>query len=274
MSITAPPAPVLTPIATFDPCPRVAVAFTDLDAAATLITVYRIADGEQTAVRGAQNAAATAGAFVIVDYEAPFGVELTYQAQLSDGTQTSPLGPTASATLDVDDIALTDPLDPASTVRLSFTSDALTSITQTDDTELITMMGRSRPIVQSFGLGSITQMPINVMTETVQDAIALRELLDASPLLLRTPGKDDLFADLPRGLYCRITASRGWPGWVLQRGARKWTLTADEVQPQSMAVIAAVISWQTYMDAFPTWQDAMNVYTTWEDAMLNPPGGF
>lgn len=272
--VAAPPAPTLT----FLPAgnglgPRVLVEFAGLDVTATAITVTCIAGGETRTVRGARKAA-TAGSFTVVDFEAPF-TAVTYQGQVWAGATASPLGATSTVavTVDADEVWLSDPLDPENSMRVSLEGSSLQGVQRTPDFEVLHMIGRKKNPVQFFGLGGITNLPFHPITETAADAQKLLGLLDVAPLLVRSPA-GGLFQLLPATLYAVLSGSGAWPGWTGNFDAVQWTLTAEEVAPQTLDVVLRTVTIQTYMDAYPLISDLMGAYATMADEMHNPPGGY
>src|SRR4051812_9904982 len=106
-------APTLTPTIDSNPSPRVLVVFSTLASGTQTINVYRTAEGRRFLVRGGVNLFAVGGASVM-DYECPFGVAATYQAEQFDISGIS-LGftDTTAITLNVTQTWIHQPLSPS-----------------------------------------------------------------------------------------------------------------------------------------------------------------
>jgi len=269
----APGGPTLT--AKSDPCPGVEVYFPTLDAAVDTITVWRTADGVTEAVAGALRATA-AGDFVVDDWQVPFGVVSTYSGEVFDINGASLLGAQSAIQVESADVWMQAQVDPSESFIVDLQPGSFTGIGRQRRTQQVFVAGISRPFEQNWGLSAISGMPFNVLTQGDQQAAALVSLLEASPLLIRTPPK---FTTIPRLLSASVKQPSQDPldwnrttlNWIV------WTLTVDEVQPFSKAILRPLITWDDWAAAFPagsyTWDDVMAVYGagTWTDAVRNPP---
>lgn len=276
----APVAPTLTEKSV--PCPGVEVYFPTLDAAAVRITVWRIADGVREAVRGAEGASVS-GDFVVTDWEAPFGVVATYVGEIFDTDGASITGSQSSIQIDRNEVWFQDQVDPElslpiyldPTTRQALTRGAAETIRRTRSTSKQFVFGRSRPFLQNFGLGPIESLPMGSYTESESAMQTMLELLQVSPLTVRTP---PLFASLPRVLSVDIASPEARPVRQDKGGYRHlWLLTLDEVAPVAKAIIKPLVTWSDWETAFPadefTWDDVILIYSagTWTDAVRNPP---
>lgn len=104
--------PSLIPFLDPSPCPRVQVLFPAFATGTVTVTIRRTAEGRTFPVRGGVNLYAVGGASVM-DYEVPFGVAATYQAEQFDVNGLS-LGYTdpGSITIAVTDTWVHQPLSP------------------------------------------------------------------------------------------------------------------------------------------------------------------
>lgn len=111
------------------PCPRAEVLVTGLEPNVASVTVYRLAAGREFTVRGAVSAP-TAGALTRIDFEIPFGLDVTYRAEFFDSSGVS-LGYVSSnpVRLDVAETWLHNPLNPqgATPVHVEFETAAVLS---------------------------------------------------------------------------------------------------------------------------------------------------
>lgn len=277
----APDAPALAEKS--DPCPGVEIYFATLDGDAATITVWRIADGVREEVRGALRAS-VAGDFVVTDWEAPFGVEITYVGEIYDAGGASVSGAQASIMIDVQDVWFQDQVDPELSFSLRFAEDtaawllrgSVAQIARTRRTTKQFVFGRPRPFLQNFGLGAIESLAVSVLTETEQHMQTMLALAQVSPIVVRTP---PAFASLPRVLSADVPRPIAEP---FDQGngdafSHVWLLTLDEVEPVSKALIRPLVTWGDWEAAFPeadyTWTDVELLYSagTWTDAVRNPP---
>ena len=270
----APAAPALSVQAT--PGPSVEVYFATLHVDADTITVFRTADGITEAVAGAERASVS-GDFVVVDTQVPFGVVSSYVGRIFDASGASLDGPPATITVESDDVWFQSQLDPTTAVAVELMEQTFSSVSRKRRTERVYVAGLARPFEQNWGMGGIEGLPFNVLSRGDNAAIGLQFLLGYSPLLIRTPPR---LTTLPRALSASITNPIHEPlDWAQANteNAIVWTLTVDEVQPTSKAVVRPLITWDDWTTAFPsgtyTWADVMAVYGagTWTDAIRNPP---
>ena len=121
--------------------------------------------------------------------------------------------------------------------------------------------------------GLLANVNLSVKTDTLTQADKLQNVLSAGVVLVRTTPR----IRIPPLLYVAIgpvpevdTAGAD----AVQYGGQRldWPLTGNEMTRTNIGVALPPVSWQTYMDAFPTWQDMADAYPTWLDAKKNPPG--
>lgn len=264
----------VAPTLTEKPGFGVEVFFPTLDVDAVEITVWRTADGETEAVAGALHATVS-GDFVVTDFGVPFGVISSYVAEIFDVGGASLTGLPATIQVDSSNVVLSNPVDPEQILAVTMTEVSFSRVSRPRRTEQVFVFGLARPFEQNLGKGAIQGLPFQVETATSVEASALQDILDQSPLLIRTPPN---FVTVPRLLYASIKQPEHDPSeWQVGGEAIVWTLTVDEVQPTSKAIIRPLITWDDWTDAFPsgsfTWDDVLSVYAagTWTDAIRNPP---
>lgn len=110
-----PSAPSVVPMPHGSPVPAVQVTVTEVWPGTQVVNVYRIADGREFQVRGGVRKLAVGGTSV-VDWEAPFGVPITYRVEcFADAAATVSLGYSdpAETVLDVRRAWLHQPLNPS-----------------------------------------------------------------------------------------------------------------------------------------------------------------
>lgn len=268
----APGAPTLT--AKTAPQPGVEVYFPTLDAGVDKITVWRVADGTREAVAGALKTSAS-GDFVVTDWQVPFGVVATYVGEVFDIVGASLLGATSNIIIACNDVWFSSQVDPSLSFTVNLEKVAFSEVSRQRRTQQVWVAGASLPFEQDWGIGGITGLPFTVYTESETQASAMDVLLQSSPLLIRTP---PTFFDLPRSLSASIKQPKHTPFDLAKGGTTiVWTLTVDEVQPFSKAIVRPLVTWDDWTAAFPsgsfTWDDVKAVYGagTWTDAKRTGP---
>lgn len=272
------PATTLDPLEDPTPSPRVQISVVDLYPSTRAVTLYRVVDGISYTVREAILLAAT-GSFVANDYEAPFGVDVTYQAmQFSDLDGLIPLGltPIATTLLDVVEDWITDPLRPANALRVEFTDKAGS---QPSAPFPYTQHRVNTPtglrIVALVGDRSLlTGLNMDFYTSTDDERAQITTILEQSGglLCLRTPPVGSMKL-IPRTLY--VVAGNPVPddfNLSADLPDVEWYNTVDEISAPEIGFGVPIVTWQNYVDAFPTWNDFNAAYLTWFDAEKNPPG--
>ena len=276
----APVAPTLTEKTT--PTPGVEVYFPTLDSDAVTIIVWRLAGDGREPVQGADREAVS-GDFVVTDWHVPFGVDVTYVGEIFDIGGASISGAQSTIVVDRDEVWFQDQLDAERSVRIRLTDDAEEWLLRGAGSELVRkrksarqfVFGRRSPFLQNFGLGGLEGVQLDSYTESEDDMNAMLDLMESSPIVVRTP---PIFASLPRVLFADVPTPTARPVAQSQGGYRHlWLLRADEVEPTSRAVIRPLVTWADWEAAFPTadytWDDVELIYSagTWTDAVRNPP---
>jgi hypothetical protein len=254
--------------------PMVAVTWDtgELPANTNTVIVYRTVDGVETTVRNGYNLYAVGGA-IVDDWEAPIGVPVTYRAECFNSVGTD-LGSTASSvavTILADTVGtawLSDPLDETSPVKVTMAGQAGQAPSRPIPGQVYQV--GLRTIVLAGVPGLISNLDMGFYTQTTADRETVLALVKKANglLLLRTPPP----MMVPRLLYCfcpGMTPSE----FRLTQGVEKiaWANPVTEVSPTTASTSVSSVSWQTYIDAFPTWADMEAAYATWFDAMKTPP---
>jgi hypothetical protein len=263
------------------PMPSVEVYFSGLGSGSpTRITVYRLADGETNIVRTANNVAATT-AFTVTDYEAPFGVVISYYAEVFNAAGTSlGLSPLATTTLNSDSIWVHDPLDLSNfTVITPWASDStlaqnsFENIERGYDVNLSNVIGKKKPIIQFYGEKAIQGLEFEVITSTNAAYDALELLLQVAPVLIRTPVR---FYNLPRLLYGVLRGSQQPLTWHLNTSNQPITrlkFSVDETEQPGIGLVFAYYTYSYWQARYATYTAANAAYGagTYVNAVRNPP---
>lgn len=241
----------------------------DLHVGTETITVTRSYGNRSATVRGAENAFAAGGA-VFDDWEIPLGVNVTYTAECFDADG-APLGFANPVEVRWDDDPslgwISDPLSPGDAVRVELVADFANMMTRTRQMQLHQVGNR---VVSLLGAaGKLQGLNVHIQLKNLADSDRLNEILAVTSVLIRTMPP----IRLPRLLYCVIPQVNEVDiDAQFGRDLIRWELVGNEVDPTTLDIVLPIVSWQTYMDAFPTWADMEAAYPTWFDAMKNPPG--
>lgn len=237
----------ITPYLDENPTPRVEVLVQG--APAGFVTVTRSTDQRSYEVQGAIVQPTGSGVSVI-DAAVPFGVPVTYQAQLFDTDGITSLGFVTSdpITLPVIDIWVHQPLDPHLAVKVDLTDASAASLTRGFDGETVYPDGASVGVWVGGRRRGLEGVQLELETSTQADMDTLQSIFggygDDEPAVIcvRTPPG---FSRLPRTLYlaCKsptvvdINVRYGGTLTVLQ-------VTGDEVRPPAPGLVAALLRYQ------------------------------
>lgn len=265
----APPAPTLTPVSL--PSLGVEVYFPTIDGSAVTITVWRIADGVKEPVAGALNAI-PAGDFRVEDFLTPFGVVSTYVADITDAGGTTISGLSSTIEVDSDEVWISNPVDPEQSFTVELQAASLQGITKTTNMAKVYVLGMPRPFIQYLGEGSLSGVPLEIWSRTQDEHENMLSLTGVAQWVIRTP---PLFTTLPRLLYVAIQSpSHTYFGLWDEDNPIIWTMTVDEAQPVSKAIIKPLVTWQDWMDAFPvaqaSWSGTAHASTSTTPALIIP----
>lgn len=164
--------------------PRVQVTATDVPVAPGTATLYRVADGQRVAVRGMLATPTTAAVFVVNDYEAPFGVPLTYVLALAYTDGTTEEVESGPVTVEAASAWVSHPITGQG---VALTIADWPEFTYTSRQTVVPVAGRAAPIVVS-DVRLAASSSLVLLTRTREDLAALRGLLDTGDVLhVRAP---------------------------------------------------------------------------------------
>lgn len=169
--------PVVTTYSNAAPMPRAEVLFTSLAAGAATLTVYRRAEGREYVMRGGLKSVTT-GAFTRIDFEIPFGIPVTYFAEMFNAAGLS-LGQTGQTTVTLycDDMWMHNPLDPFGGVRVDFREAATRNLSRPVSGDVFYPEGSTVGKVIAGRRRGLQGTVLDVITDTVEDADKVRDLL-------------------------------------------------------------------------------------------------
>ena len=269
---TTPPAPTLTAATDADPCPRVEVLITPMPVDVDEVTVYRSWKGQRQVVRGASRAE-VAGDYLIIDYEVPLGVPVSYTSVGFDVSGVpSQESASTTVTVDVADVWLQDPLDPTTALaaRMSRTSvtegveiigDSILPASYQATTTVQPVVGSALPVGMASVRRAVSRAPLTFIAWSPTDAETLRTLLmQTFPLCVRTPAAIPQLGGLT---YFALPdfVEAPYPGWT----ATLFTASGDAVRPPGSGI---VIQPRTYADLSAeaaTYAGLLALYPTYVD---------
>lgn len=275
------PAPSLS--SSLAPLPYVWVSFTSIptSASATLIYVYRTANGVTEVIRNANGINITGSAsFAVQDFDVPFGVAVTYTGKLVIAGVDQGLGTGSNITLDVNQLWISDPLDPTNAIGIDLTGsgaavlggDSFANISRGYDVSKSYVLGKQRPVVQFFGEKGIEGAEFEVLTTGSAASTELSALLGVSPVLIRPPVR---MTNLPSQFYVTLQATQEPLTWRSETSDQltRWVLKADEVEPSSVEIVFALFTYAYWSARYASYSAASAVYGagSYDSAVRNPP---
>lgn len=267
----------LTPFADMNPVPRVLVdvPVVEFPAGSVTVSLTRTAEGRTFMVRGGQRLPAGSPA-IVLDPEAPFGVESSYTVlgYDADGNLVGSW-PIGTVTLHYDEVVVQQPLDPRLAVEVLRLKTTAAEIVRETPSELIYPQGQSLPGM--IGLGprrGIQGVALDLFVRTHAEADALQETLGTYterqlPVwLIRTPARWGTRPGqrLPRVFFCHVPQTREVPinaaiGWeYVQLSA-----VVSETRPPAVGVSGAVLTHSDMKVFFTTHTQVKAQYGTHSD---------
>jgi hypothetical protein len=270
---TTPPAPTVTVSTDANPCPRVEILVSPMPVDADTITVTRFYGSQADTVRGATGAV-VAGDFVVIDYEVPLGVAVSYACVTKDsgGVPSSVSTASDAVTLDVAEVWAQDPLDPSTSmpwassrtggVDAFLRKGSLTGYTLGANQALAPSIGSRRPVGQSGVRQAPSAIPILLTTTSDDTAQALYALLvqAGAALCLRVP---------PSAVKLYDALSYVQLGDIVPDTTREgqiwWTTSGTQIVGPSLDVIVPVRNYEDLAGEAATYADLAVLYATYLD---------
>jgi hypothetical protein len=239
--------PELTVYLDANPAPRVEVLLTKLTADVATVTVYRLAAGREYQVRGAVNAA-TAGSLTRIDNEVPFGIPVTYRAELFDAQGLS-LGFTGTSVvqLDVPDMWVHNPLDPHGAVRADFRGQDAPDLTRPSEGDVYYPQGRRVGVLISGQRRGLSGVRLDLIVDSEAEADRFAEMLgtysaDTVPALCFRVGAGQPVR-LPRPFFAAVLSSTEQDlRPVLGIDSFGYLITGDEIDPPAVGIVVPLLT--------------------------------
>lgn len=252
-----------------NPTPRAEITVTPAGDTATFSVLRSDPSGTST-VRGGYRQPAAGGPALVVDYELPFGVSVTYAAVAYSATgAASPQSPwSPPVTLPNPTCPwFADAVVPASAMQIT-----PTDWTTRDHDRVSTVLW---PVTADSAVVLANVLPrpssaMEILTYTSSEAARLRTILGAATAILRPP------------------STWGWPGGYVYPDAitetrvyptrptdprRRWSLTFIPVISPPPALVVSVSNWAAVKAFYNTWADLLATKNTWLDVIRNPDPG-
>lgn len=266
-------APTLTAFTSMDPSPRVDILLPSaaLAAGTTAVTVYQLSSDGQVIVRNAESMFASGGAFV-TDYEVPLGVPVQYRAEQfnSSGVSLGFTDPT-TVTVELDDdslVVVQDPLAPEDAVLVE-AKDDFAGVFSAERTLQLHRIGNDT-IALMGAMGLEQNIPLNVQTKTLEDAVTFQRILKRTQLLFRSmPAGLPL---IPRCLHVVVPLAAVMPVNVHWGG--EWVqnpLVGHRVTRSTLTIVVPVVDYARYNAFFASYTAFNAAYSSYLNAISNPP---
>ena len=246
--------------------PRVRLDVTDTGTpAVTSTTVVRLGpDGRTVPVRTDDGGplALSGAAGLLYDYEAPFGVAVTYS------TQESPTVVSAAVTVNEPDVWLIHPGVPEISTPIELRIGSLDEEEWAAPQAVHWPIGRERPIVHTDGARKAPSSSLTVAVESADDLARLRNVLfDSSTLLLNIPAGLGLGVDTDYIAVGSVTNAR--PSSIGSDPLRAVRLPFQVVD-RPVGGSQAERTWADVVVDNATWADVTARYSTWLDLLAGP----
>lgn len=268
LATTAPALTFLPGNAATHVAPRVELVAREFAANAVTATFYR-SDGTRTwTVRGGVSRS-VAGGVALIDWEAPFGVPVTYRAEQFDSAGLS-IGFTDSASiiLDTEEVWIQHCLEPSIAVRYNPTDKALEKLEHGQDGSFLTVLGA--PVATWIGSRrtGLENIDLAGWTDTFEQAAILSSMLGTYEqprvpiVVFRAPPKYQLPPTLVAVIeLVRVPFDTPFGGEI-----NKWSMTATETNPPAIGLVEATLTWDDLAAAYSTWDEVAAAYSSWLDA--------
>lgn len=239
------------------PRPFVEVVVDSVPVGTVRLTVWRVVKGRRFKVRGMVNSLA-AGGVTERDYECPFMVEASYQAEFFDALGL-PLGysETVTATLTglgADEAWIHNPLDPSSAVKVRMLAGAAAEITRSTAATTALIPGRSVGLSFPGTRTGVTGVALDCYTATRDDGERFDALFggyDSDALsIVCVCTRPEMW--LPPTLFAFVSK----PGMRPNRSGGEdlqWVFTGDETTPPTPAVITPLLTYDDFTAFYSTY---------------------
>lgn len=268
----------------FSPCPRAGVTVTGLGIGASVVSVWRTADGVRSSVRGARRIPMNDAAYVI-DYDAPLGRPVTYEVEVLSGPSGASRVTSSAVTVDATEGCIMDPLVPQSAVAVSGgkTSDgpylrasALSQLEYQADIQVFNVMGSSKPLALFGQRMAERGLDTSMSTRSAEQNARLKKLLRSTAQLLFRPLPEWGEFELEGTLFLANATATQLPVDVSWGGELTWwEMKSDVVAAPTIRVLTATFTYGDVAILMSTYgqKQALMAGKTYLDDLKNPLGG-
>jgi len=268
-----------------DPCPRVGVTVTGLGtSSASVVSVWRVADGERNPVRGARRTTMTDSSYV-VDFDAPLGRPITYEVEVISGPSGASRVTSSAVTVSSDTGWITDPLVPQSAVQVSrrmvpggeivFAVSAMAKLDYVADAQVFKVLGSDRPMALFGQRMAAAGVDFSLITNAAEQNTRLANLLKSTAqLLVRVPAS--WTTAIPGSCFTLVGSVSEVPVEASIGGAlSSWSLTGDTVAAPTIKVLTATFTYGDVALLTSTYQQKQDRLAgkKYLDDLKNPVGG-
>ena len=266
------------------PCPRVGVTITGLGIGESLVSVWRLADGERNPVRGARRITINDSNYV-VDFDAPLGRPISYEVEVIRG----PSGPSrvtsSSVTVSSSTGWLMDPLIPQTAVpvgrrmapggEIVFSASAMAKLDYAADAQVFKILGSDKPMALFGQRMAAAGVDFSLITNAAEQNTRLSNLLKSSAqLLVRVPAS--WTTAIPGSCFTLVGSVSEVPVEASIGGAlSSWSLTGDTVAAPTIKVLTATFTYGDVSLLTSTYQQKQDRMAgkKYLDDLKNPVGG-
>lgn len=238
------------------PAPFVDIVVDDLPPGTERLTVWRTVKGRRFAVRGMYDVLAAGGA-AARDYEAPFGVQSSYQVEYL-ATGGMPIGFSDPATTILPNIESGwawwhNPLDPSSAVKVRLLGTTAQEIVRETPGASLQIPGRSVGLTLPGTRSGVKGVVLDCVTLSREESDRFDALFggyDDEGALSIVCVRTNPETWLPPTLFAFVGSPTLRP-----KGAdwAEWGITGDETTPPTPAVITPLLTYQDFTDFYPTY---------------------
>lgn len=245
------------------PCPRAGITITGLGVGASVVSVWRAADGERHPVRGARRASMNDAAYV-VDFDVPLGRPVTYEVEVLSGPAGASRTVSDPVTVSSSTGWIMDPLVPHTAVPIyrgrttsgepMFAVSAMAQLDYAAETQVFRVLGSDKPMALFGQRMAASGVDFSMITNAAEQNSRLRVLVQSSAqLLVRVPAS--WTGALPGSCFALIATASESPvdagmGGVLSM----WSLVGDTVAAPTIRVLTAEFTYGDVALLFSTYQ--------------------
>lgn len=264
------------------PCASAGITITDLGVGDSVVTVWRLADGERVPVQGYRRFLMNDGAYV-EDWAVALGRPVSYEVEVLSGPSGAARVTSEPVTVAATVGYLQDALDPQSAVPIIadhkdgiyLRAASLSEFERQADVSIFKVMGSSKPMALIGERMAELGVDTSVSTRTAEDNSRLAALLGSSANLLFRPLPEWGDLGLAGSMYLANPSFTRRPVNVAYGGDLTWwDIRSDVVAAPAIRVLTALFTYGDVMMLFGTYQDKLDAMAgaTYLDDLKSPLG--